>query len=163
MAHLTGEAVDQALAISTQPMIWSHGWVDKSGGRWNDRFGFLQRRLSLEQAKKLVDRGGVIGVWGLGLEHPGGALFRSQGSWTVGRRDTEGYAKELLYMADLVGRDAVAFGTDIEGLGPNWSVTDYAGVRQVIEHLGRLKAPTETIERLAYGNFARVLKATLPT
>jgi hypothetical protein len=32
----------------------------------------------------------------------------------------------------------------------------------VIEHLGRLKAPTETIERLAYGNFARVLKATLP-
>ena len=162
LAHLAGEAVDQALALSTKPLIWSHGWVDKTGGRWNDRFGYLQRRLSLERAKKIADGGGVIGVWALGLEKPGGALFRSSGSWPVGRRDTEAYAKELLFMVDQLGRDAVALGTDIEGVGPNWVVNDYAGARQVIDHLGRLKASTETIEKLAYANFARVLKANLP-
>ncbi|GAB3778401.1 hypothetical protein GCM10028796_58760 [Ramlibacter monticola] len=163
LAHLSGEAVDQALTLATKPLIWSHGWVDKSGGSWDDRFGYLQRRLSLARARKIADGGGVVGVWAFGLQNPGGSLFRSSGSWPVGRRDTEGYAKELLFMVEQLGRDAVALGTDIEGVGPNWVVNDYAGLRLVIEHLGRLKAPTETIEKLAYANFARVLKANLPT
>ena len=105
---------------------------------------------------------GFVGVWAFGLQNPGGALFRSSGSWPVGRGDTEGYARELLFMVEQLGRDAVAIGTDIEGLGTSWAVNDYAGVREVIQHLGRLKTPTETIERLACGNFARVLKANLP-
>ena len=161
LAHATEDAVEQALAVATKPVIWSHGWVDRSAGRWNDRFGFQQRRLSQANAKKIADRGGVIGVWALGLQNPGGFAFRSMGGWAVGRRDTEGYAKELLFMVEQLGRDHVAFGTDIEGLGPNWAVNDYTMVRQVIEHMERLKAPTETIERVASGNFARVLKANL--
>ena len=55
----------------------------------------------------------------------------------------------------------VAFGTDIEGVGPNWSVNDCAGVRSVLDHLPEMKLPNETVERVAYGNYARVLKAAM--
>jgi membrane dipeptidase len=154
LAHATAASVDQALAIAGAPCVWSHGWVDRVGGRFVDPFGFLQRRLSLEHAKKIAAKGGVVGLWCLGLASP-------RAGWSVGARDTRGYAKELASLIDKLGRDHVAFGTDIEGTGPNWSVNDYAGVRSVLDHLQEMKLPSETIERLAYGNYARVLKAVL--
>jgi len=154
LAHSTAESVDQALQIAKAPLVWSHGWVDRSSGRFTDPFGFLQRRLSLAHARKIADQGGVIGLWGLGLANP-------RAGWSVGPRDTAAYAKELASLVDKIGRDHVAFGTDIEGVGPNWSVNDYTGVRTVLDHLQQLKLPSETIERVAYGNYARLLQAVL--
>jgi len=154
MAHSTAESVDQALQIARAPLIWSHSWVDRSGGRFTDPYGYLQRRLSLAHAKKIADKGGVIGLWGLGLAN-------SRGDWSVGARDTRAYARELASLVDKLGRDHVAFGTDIEGVGPNWAVNDYAGVRAVLDHLQETKLPSETVERVAYGNYARVLKAVM--
>lgn len=56
---------------------------------------------------------------------------------------------------------SVGFGTDIEGVGENWVVNDYQGVRTVIDQLQQLKMPPDTIERVAYRNYARVLKDVL--
>jgi len=158
LAHSTGDAVDQALAVAKTPVVWSHGWVTQSGGNWLDRFGYLQRRLSLDHARKIADRGGVIGLWGLALSAPSPSW---SGGWSVGRRDTQAYAKELANLVDKLGADHVAFGTDIEGVGPNWSVNDYAQVRSVVDHLQEMKLASSVIERLAFGNYARVLKAVL--
>ena len=154
LAHGTPESVDQALQIARAPLVWSHGWVDRAAGHFTDPFGFLQRRLSLAQAKAIADHGGVVGLWGLGLAKP-------RDGWSVTARDTRAYAKELAGLVDKIGRDHVALGTDIEGTGPNWSVNDYTGVRVVLDHLQEMKLPSETIERVAYGNYARVLKAAL--
>jgi membrane dipeptidase len=154
LAHSTGPAVEQALAISTAPMVWSHSWVEGDGGHWRDPVGYLQRRLSLALARKIAARGGVVGLWGLGLSQPGRG-------WPVTRSDTQGYARELARLADTLGPDHVAFGTDIEGVGPNWSVNDYGHVRRVVEHLQDMKLDPSIIARLAYGNYARVLKAAL--
>ncbi|HEY6511204.1 MAG TPA: membrane dipeptidase [Burkholderiaceae bacterium] len=154
LAHSTPQSVDQALQISRAPLVWSHGWVDRAEGRFTDPFGFLQRRLALDQAKAIADKGGVVGLWGLGLAKP-------RAGWSVAARDTRAYANELAALVDKIGRDHVAFGTDIEGVGPNWAVNDYGGVRAVLDHLQQMKLPSETIERVAYGNYARVLKAAL--
>src|SRR5262249_26683923 len=67
LAHSTVPAVDQALEIAKAPPIWSHGWVDSQAGDWRDQSGYLARRLSLAQARKIAARGGVVGLWGLGL------------------------------------------------------------------------------------------------
>jgi membrane dipeptidase len=67
LAHCSSMALDQALEVTTKPMVWSHGWVDGKGGSPTDPYGFLKRRLSVEQAKKIAARGGVIGLWALGL------------------------------------------------------------------------------------------------
>ena len=154
LAHSAAPAVDQALEIAKAPPIWSHGWVDSQGGHWADAYGFLARRLSLAQAKKIAARGGVVGLWGLGLSQP-------RGGWSVGARDTRAYARELASLVNKLGADHVALGTDIEGVGPNWSVNSYGDVRTVLQHLQEMKMDASVIERVAYANYARVLKSVL--
>jgi len=154
LAHSSAPAVDQALEIAKAPPIWSHGWVDSQGGDWRDQYGYLSRRLSLAQAKKIAAHGGVVGLWGLGLSSPNAA-------WSVGARDTRAYARELASLVDKLGADHVALGTDIEGVGRNWSVNDYGHVRNVLDHLQEMKLESSVIERVAYGSYARVLKAVL--
>lgn len=154
LAHSTAPAIDQALEITKAPLIWSHGWVDRDGGSWQDQYGYQRRRLSLAQAKKIAARGGVIGLWGL-------ALSRPVAGWTVSPGNTRAYAKELANLVDKIGADHVALGTDIEGVGPNWAVDNYGHVRSVVDHLQEMKLGASVVERLAYGNYARVLKAVL--
>ncbi|HEU5294776.1 MAG TPA: membrane dipeptidase [Burkholderiaceae bacterium] len=161
LAHAAMPTVEQALEASNRPLIWSHGWVDRVAGRWLDATTMQQRRLSIEHAKKIANRGGVVGLWGLALNRPGAAWTAGRGAWTVALHDTAGYARELANLVDKIGSDHVAFGTDIEGVGQQWSVNDYAGVRDVVQQLEQLKLPSETIERVAYANYARVLKAAL--
>lgn len=154
LAHCTGPAVDQALAITKFPVVWSHGWVDADGGDWRDSYGYMKRRLSLAHAKKIAASGGVVGLWALGLSRPGFG-------WGVGPRDRRGYAREIANLVDKLGADHVAFGTDIEGVGPNWALNDYGHLRSVVGHLQDMKMPASVIERVAYGNYTRVLKAVL--
>jgi len=123
--------------------------------------GLLQRRLSLAQARKIADRGGVVGLWGVGLEHPGPSRTAGQGNWTVARGDTRGYAREIANLVDWLRGEHVGIGTDIEGVGASWSVNNYSHVRSVVDALQDLKLPARTIEQVAGGNYARVLKAAL--
>jgi membrane dipeptidase len=154
LAHSTGAAVDQALEIAKAPVIWSHGWVDGDGGNWQDRYGYLKRRLSLAHAKKIAARGGVVGLWALGLSRPGPG-------WTVSPGNTQAYAKEIANLVEKIGADHVAFGTDIEGVGPNWAINHYGHLRSVVDHLQDMKMGAAVIERVAYANYARVLKSVL--
>jgi membrane dipeptidase len=152
LAHCAPESVDQALAVATKPLVWSHGWVDDHGGDWRNASGFLQRRLALAQAKKIAERGGVVGLWGLALQRPANG-------WSVTWNDQAAYARELARLVEKLGADHVGIGTDIEGVGRNWSVNDYGHVRRVVEALQDLKLGDSVVERVAGGNYARVLKA----
>jgi membrane dipeptidase len=154
LAHCTSAGVDQALAIAKVPLIWSHGWVDGDGGDWRDPYGHMKRRLSLAHAKKIAAGGGVVGLWGLGFSRPGPG-------WAVGLGDTRGYAKEIASLVNKIGADHVAFGTDIEGVGPSWAINNYTHLRSVVEHLQDMKLESSVIERVAYGNYARVLKVAM--
>jgi len=156
LAHSTGASVDQALEIAKAPPIWSHSWVDGAGGSWQDQYGYQKRRLSLAHAKKIAERGGVIGLWGF-------ATGRLAPDWPVTGGDTRAYARQIALLVDKVGADHVAFGTDIEGVGSTPSVNSYTDLRHVVEHLQGMKLESSVIERVAYGNYARVLKAVLKT
>ena len=112
------------------------------------------RRLSVDHAKKIAVGGGVVGLWGLGLRRPGLG-------WSVGQGDTRAYAAEIVKLVDRIGADHVALGTDIEGLGQDWSVNNYEHVRSVVDHLETMKLRSSVIERVVHGNYARVLKAVL--
>jgi membrane dipeptidase len=154
LAHCTGPAIDQALEIAKAPLIWSHSWVQGDGGNWQDPYGFLRRRLSLAHAKKIAAHGGVVGLWAFGLSRPGSG-------WTVSPGNTRAYAREIASLVDKIGADHVGFGTDIEGVGPNWALNDYGHLRSVVDHLQEMKLDASVIERIAYANYARVLKAAL--
>ncbi len=154
LAHCSATAVDHALAASRQPMVWSHGFVDDRGGHWQDPYGYLKRRLSLAHARKIAAAGGVIGLWGLGLSRPGPP-------WPVAAGDTRAYAREVMRLVERLGADHVAFGSDIEGVGPNYVLNDYAHLRKVVGHLRDLRMDEATLAKVAHGNYARVLRQAL--
>lgn len=151
LAHCTPAAVEHALEISRKPMVWSHGWVDGDGGNWQDPYGYLKRRLSLSLAKRIAAQGGVVGLWGLGLSRPGPG-------WPVTAGDTKAYAREIVKLVDMIGADHVAFGSDIEGVGRTWVLNNYSHLRSVVEHLQEMKLAPSIIDKVAHGNYARVLK-----
>ena len=155
LAHCSAGAVDNALDVARKPMLWSHGWVEGSGGSHKDSYGFMKRRLSTAQARKIAARGGVIGLWGLGLKS-------WNAYWGVGINDSAGYAREIARLVRLVGADHVGIGSDMGGVGENWSVNDYGHVRQVLQRLENEKLSAEEIEKVASGNFVRLLRQTLP-
>ena len=73
----------------------------------------------------------------------------------------EGYADRMLELAEWLGEDHVAFGTDINGLGPYATMKEFADFKTVIEHWRRKGVPETRITKLAIGNYARVMKVAL--
>ena len=68
---------------------------------------------------------------------------------------------ELVVHDVRLGADHVGIGTDIEGVGLSWSVNNYSHVRSLVDALQELELPASAIEKVASGNYARVLKAAL--
>lgn len=142
LAHCSGNTVMQALAVSKAPMVWSHSSVTRTGKpNWSMPTG-QARQLTLDAAKAIAGKGGVVGLWAL----------RSDVGGTP-----EAYAERLSEMADWLGEDHVGFGTDMNALsGP--AIADYAGLRRVVDQWERRKVPEGRIRKIAIENYARVLR-----
>jgi len=152
LAHCTPEFVEAALAASDATMIWSHSWISRSGGTWKD-WGHVARSLSPAQARKIAAHGGVIGLWTVRVRADSRYPLYSLGS----------YADEIMRMVDIVGPEAVAFGTDMEGAGPNPIMNSYTDLREVVENLAKRGLPEATLNNICIGNYARVLKKAMKT
>lgn len=145
LAHCTDDAVTQALAISKVPMVWSHSSVTKDRKPNWSMVAWQARQLSIEGARAIAAKGGVVGLWAL----------RSDVGPSI-----EAYADRLSEMADWLGEDHVGFGTDMNGLiGP--VIASYADLRRVVEHWERRRVSESRIRKLAIGNYARVLQRAL--
>jgi membrane dipeptidase len=147
MAHATGKAVFDALAISTAPMVWSHGSVTRDGKPEPTQPAWRARRLTLDVAKAIAAKGGVVGLW----------VLRQDVGNTL-----EAYGDRLSELAAWLGDEHVAFGTDINGLGPDGAIlSTYAELRRVIEYWQRTGVTDARIRRMAIENYARVLSRAM--
>jgi membrane dipeptidase len=145
LAHATNDMVAQVLEIAKAPVVWSHSSVTQTGKPDYKLPVTKARQLSLDTAKAITSKGGVVGLWAI----------RSDAGPTV-----EAYANRLAEMADWLGEDHVAFGTDMNGI-QNPVITGYADLRRVVEHWERKKMDEAKIRKLAIENYARVLKQAL--
>jgi hypothetical protein len=95
LAHAANKTVDMALEVATKPIIFSHTSSNKSLSN-NEMLNkmMMPRLMSDEQAKKIAQKGGVIGVWANLAESP------------------LAYAQNIKTLADIVGVDHIAIGTD---------------------------------------------------
>ena len=145
LAHSTPDAVTQALAVSKVPMVWSHSSVTRTRKPQWMMSVTQARQLSLEGAKAIAAKGGVVGLWAL----------RSDVGHTP-----EAYADRLSEMADWLGEDHAAFGTDMNGLlGP--VLTSYADLRRVVDYWEQRRMSESRIRKLAIENYGRVLKQAM--
>ena len=146
LAHCTSEVVRDALAVSKKPMVWSHSSVARGGTspRWTMPV-WQARQLPLASARAITTAGGVVGLWAI----------RADVGQTVGA-----YADRLVEMADLLGEDHAAFGTDRDGIA-NPVIASFADLQRVVEHWQRRGVTEQRIRKLAIENYARVLKQAL--
>jgi membrane dipeptidase len=146
LAHCTDAAARDALSISQAPLVWSHGSVRRGPQAAASAAVWRRRQLSLDMAKAIAGKGGVVGLWSLNVD--------------VGKT-VEAYADRMIELAEWLGDDHVALGTDFNGLGPFSVLSGYGDVRRMVEHWQARGVADARIRKLAIGNYARVLKAAL--
>lgn len=144
VAHCTADGVAQALETATKPMVYSHGHVISTTPHWTQG-GVRARAISSQQARSIAQKGGVIGIWPLGVQ------FRSLSR----------YVSALLDTAETVGLAHVGVGTDLYGLGGSTVIPGYEQFAEVEELLTRRNLKTDEVRGILGGNYLRVLKEAL--
>ena len=145
LAHSPSSSVNQALALSRVPMVWSHSSVTESVPHWS-MIPRKARQLRLSDAKAIASKGGVIGLW---------ALRQDMG------QSLETYGDRLSTLAAWLGENHVAFGSDMNGLGRSALVNEFTDLRTVVDYWHKGGMSAGRLNKLAIGNYARVLRDTI--
>jgi membrane dipeptidase len=103
------------------------------------------RQLSMEGAKAITGKAGVVGLWTL----------RADTGLTV-----EAYADRLLEMADWLGEDHVAFGTDMNAVSSPF-VASYAQLQRALKYWQQQNVSERRMRKVAMENYVRVLRQAL--
>lgn len=138
LAHASPQMIDDVLAITTAPVIVSHGGLR---GMYD-----TPRNLSDDQLRRIAATGGVVGI----------ALFK--GALPAPRLDLA--ARAMRYAADVAGTGAVALGTDFDGVVE--APVDASGLPLLTEAMLSEGFTPSEIAQILGENAYRVLKQSLP-
>jgi microsomal dipeptidase-like Zn-dependent dipeptidase len=138
VAHASARTIDDALAVSTRPVVASHtgvrGVLDNS------------RNLSDEHLDGIAATGGLVGI----------------GFWPTacGGDDTAAIARSIAYAVERVGADHVALGSDWDGAVA--VPIDAAATVRLTDALLTVGLDEPTVRGVMGENVLRLLAATLP-
>ncbi len=138
LAHLSPAAIDELLALATVPVFVSHGGAKGTCDN--------ARTLSDAQLRAIAANGGVIGI----------------GYWqaAVCGIEPRDVARAIRYVADRVGDDHVALGSDYDGgTTVGFDTSQLPVLTQALLDTGLGES---SIRKILGGNALRVLAATLP-
>jgi membrane dipeptidase len=138
LAHASPKTIEEVLAIATRPVVVSHTGVK---GTCNNN-----RNLTDDQIRAVASKGGLIGV----------------GFWDTATcgTDAAAIAKAMRYIADRVGTDHVALGSDFDG-----AVTepfDTTGVVEITDAMLQAGFSEQDIRLIMGENVMKFLQANLP-
>lgn len=125
-----------------QPIVASHSCVKKICNH--------PRNLDDEQIKQIAKTNGVIGI-----------CFCKIFLTNEKRATVKDIVNHIDYIANLVGTDYIAFGSDFDGLEKEHILEDVKGVKDfnlIIDELKTRGYSLEDIEKIKYKNFLRVIK-----
>lgn len=108
------------------------------------------RNLTDEQLKAVGEAGGVVGV---NFE----SAFLAEGTENT---TYERIVAHLLHMKDKAGIDALAFGSDFDGIDCKGDFTDYLGFHGIVEAMEPHFTPAE-IDKICHGNALRVMREVI--
>jgi len=143
VAHGTSSLIEQALELSTLPVIYSHGQVSSTEPYYTQRVASA-RSIHLPLARKIAQKGGVVGIWANGSSYP-----------TLDR-----YADALLELAETLGIAHAGVGTDMDGM-TNMVVPTYREFFELAELMAKRGVGNADLGMLLGGNYIRVLKSAL--
>jgi membrane dipeptidase len=138
LAHLSALAAEELLDLATKPVVVSHGGA--AGTCAN------ARTLSDDLLRAVAANGGVVGI----------------GFWeaAVCGIEPRHVARAIRYVADLVGDDHVALGSDFDGATTvGFDASQLPALTQALQDQG---FDETSLRKILGGNALRVLAATLP-
>lgn len=138
VAHGTYDLVRQASSVTDKPLVLSHTSL-AAASRPHSRL------IAADHARAIAGTGGVIGIW------PPASIFPDLAALAVG----------IARMADVVGVEHVALGSDMNGLvGPS-TFASYRDLPALADALLQHGFNADDVQRILGGNYARVFRASL--
>ncbi|USZ67781.1 dipeptidase [Halorussus salilacus] len=145
LAHLNAAGFRDVAEISSAPLVVSHAGVHELCP--------TSRNLTDDQLDAVADSGGVVGI-----------TFAVTSLREDGRKETDTPISTLVdhveYVADRVGVDHVALGSDFDGATILDSVGDVTGLPDVVAELRNRGFDAHEIRKIARGNWLRVIRET---
>jgi membrane dipeptidase len=145
LAHLTGAGFRDVAGLSTAPLVVTHAGAHALCP--------VPRSVTDGQLDAVRDSGGVVGVvFDTAMTRPDGELDASTPLAVV--------ADHVEYLAERMGADHVALGSDFDGCHPPAALADASRTQALLEHLAVRGWSRDELRALAHANWLRVLRAT---
>ncbi|UPV74524.1 dipeptidase [Halorussus limi] len=147
LAHATATGFRDAAEVSTDPLVVSHAGVNELCP--------ASRNLTDAQLDAVADSGGLVGI-----------TFATGHLRPDGRNDPDDptpvstLVDHVEYVADRVGVEHVALGSDFDGATVLDSVGDATGLPDVIAAVERRGFGDEAVRAIARDNWLRVIRET---
>jgi membrane dipeptidase len=140
VAHASTRTLEDILSHHAARPMCSHTGVRAEGGGW--------RNLPDRALRRIADRGGVVGI-----------IFATV---YLGGGSADDVARHVAHAVDVMGEDAVAFGSDFDGMVPlPKGMSDVTGLPLITEALLRRRMPERQVEKIIGGNWRRFFAETL--
>lgn len=155
-SHLSREAAGLLSSFTKKPFAATHSNAAALCGH--------ERNLTDEEIKRVVLRGGVIGVNGYGkfhcLEGGRGGGQNAGGAEYAGREKSgiDALCDQILYLVETAGEDYVGFGID---LGDGNLLADYRELPMLSATLLRRGVSAETVKKVLGANWVRYLSQVI--
>jgi len=141
VAHASSDGIAQALEISSRTVVYSHGFVSAEAPGPRSR---IARAIHLPLAKRLAEKGGVVGIW------PLGSMYSSR----------DAYADGIVRFVEQLGAKHVGIGSDMNGL-PSTVLPSYQDVTELAGMLEKRGLKGDDLGAVMGENYIRVLRAAL--
>ncbi len=145
LAHINARGFWDAAETSDAPLVVSHTAVHALNPS--------TRNLTDDQIDAVGQSGGVIGV----MFEPIGLRFTGDMKGDVPLTEV---ARHAAYVAERIGIDHVALGSDFDGAKVPQALGDAAGLPKLVQALRDHGFDPESVEKIAYRNWFRVLGET---
>lgn len=146
VAHCTTAGIEQTIELSTRPLVYSHGHVREKPPAASQG-GIAARAIHLPLARRMAEKGGVVGIWPLGAQYS----------------TRQAYADALVRTAEAVGGPMhVGIGSDLNGL-PSTVLPTHEEFAEVAELLAKRGLSEAQVQGIMGGNYIRVLREALKT
>ena len=140
VSHLNEGGFWDVLKTSAKPIAASHSCARALCDH--------PRNLTDEQLRALGQSGGIVGINFYDA-------FLTPGD--TGYTDIATIVRHLLHIRNKAGIDALAFGSDFDGIGSKLEFEDYTGFPSIVDALQDSFTDDE-IDKICSGNFLRVMK-----
>ena len=145
LSHLNEQGVDDIAALSDAPLVATHSNAHAVTPH--------SRNLTERQLEQIAESGGMVGI------NYASAFLRPDGKM-LAEFSLDLMMRHLDHLIKFLGEDGVGFGSDFDGALVPEEIKDCAGLVNLRAALRKHGVDDALMNKLAHGNWLRVLRAT---